>query len=90
MEDTVKYGTCRRAFRPMLRKKAFKGVTLGAKTGTINDKSDRFRLDWTVAYVLPKKGLDSVCIAALAVHGEKLGIRAKDLTRYIVTHYYTS
>lgn len=90
MEDTVKYGTCRRAFRPMLRKKAFKGVTLGAKTGTINDKSDRFRLDWTVAYVLPKKGSDSICIAVLAVHGEKLGIRAKDLTRYIVTHYYTS
>ena len=90
MEDTVKYGTCQRAFRPMLRKKAFKGMILGAKTGTINDKTDRFRLDWTVAYALPKKRSNGICIAVLAVHGEKLGIRAKDLTRYIMGHNYTS
>lgn len=90
MEDTVKYGTCRRAFRPMLGKKAFKGMTFGAKTGTINDKTDTFRLDWTVAYALPKKGSDGICIAVLAVHGEKLGIRAKDLTRYIMSHYFSS
>jgi len=90
MEDTVKYGTCRRAFQPMRRKKAFKGMTLGAKTGTINDKTDRFRVDWTVAYALPKNGSDGICIAVLAVHGEKLGIRAKDLSRYIVSHYFSS
>ena len=74
----------------MRRKKAFEGMTLGAKTGTINDITDRFRYDWTVAYALPKEGSNRICIAVLAVHGEKLGIRANDLVRYIMSHYYSS
>ena len=56
MRDTVIYGTCRKSFRPLRRKRAFKNVEFGAKTGTINDEKDQFKYDWLTAYALPEKG----------------------------------
>ena len=90
MRDTVISGTCRRAFRPLRRKKAFKKIDLGAKTGTINDKLGRYKYDWITAYALPNNGDGGICLSILAVHGEKLGIRASEIARYIINHYYTS
>ncbi len=88
MGDTVRYGTCRKAFRRLRRKRAFKDVELGAKTGTINDELDRFKYDWITAYALPPEKDRGICIAVLGVHGEKLGIRSKDLARYIMNKYF--
>jgi len=89
MSDTVIYGTCRKSFRPLRRKRAFKNVELGAKTGTINDESDRFKYDWLTAYVLPKDRKKAICVAVLGVHSEMLGIRANELGRYIINYYVT-
>ena len=90
MRDTVVYGTCRKSFRPLRRKKAFKDVDFGAKTGTINDKKDQFKYDWLTGYVLPQNGTKAISFAVLAVHGEKLGLRSSDLGRYIIKYYLTS
>ncbi len=90
MEDTVLRGTCRSAFRPLRRKKIFRDIDLGAKTGTINDHLDQYKYDWLTAYALPKSGDGGVSITVLAVHGAKLGIRAKDLARYIINYHFTS
>jgi peptidoglycan glycosyltransferase len=90
MKDTVVYGTCRKAFRPLRRKKAFKGIDFGAKTGTINDKRDRLKYDWLAGYILPQNGTKAISIAILAVHGEKLGLRSSELGRYIIRYYLTS
>ena len=90
MRDTVIYGTCRKSFGPLRRKKAFREVELGAKTGNINDKLDRFKYDWLTAYALPPDGGKALCIAVLGVHGEKLGVRANVLGRYIINYYLSS
>ncbi|MBW1863861.1 MAG: hypothetical protein JRJ02_16090, partial [Deltaproteobacteria bacterium] len=91
MRETVVSGTCRKAFRPLRRKKAFKDIELGAKTGTINDQLDQHKYDWLMAYALPGAGGDGgICVAILAIHGEKLGIRAKDIARYIINYHFTS
>ena len=90
MQDTVSSGTCRRSFREFRRKRAFKGLELGAKTGTINDSRDRFKYDWLTAYALPEKGAGGICLAVLSVHGEKLGLRANELARQIIKYYFTS
>jgi peptidoglycan glycosyltransferase len=87
MRDTVKTGTCRRAFAGLSRKKTYKSIDFGAKTGTINDLSDQHKVDWTAAYALPEKGGHGVAIAVLAVHGELLGIRAKDIAGNILQYY---
>ena len=74
----------------MRRKKVFKNIKMGAKTGTINDALDQYRYDWLTAYALPNNGDGGICIAVLAIHGKILGIRAKELARYIINHHYTS
>ncbi|UCF57936.1 MAG: hypothetical protein JSW15_05675, partial [Deltaproteobacteria bacterium] len=93
MKDTVVEGTCHKAFLPLRRRALFRDIELGAKTGTINDQHDRYKYDWVTAYALPKqqhKQDKGVCITVLVIHGEKLGIRAADLTRYIINHHFTS
>jgi cell division protein FtsI/penicillin-binding protein 2 len=90
MQDTVVYGTCRKSFRPLRRKKAFKGIDFGAKTGTINDRKDKFKYDWLASYILPQNGTKAISIAVLAIHGEKLGLRSSVLGRYIIRYYLTS
>jgi len=90
MMDTVAKGTCRKAFQPLKRKKAFRNIDLGAKTGTINDQLDQYKYDWLTAYALPQEGDRGICIAVLAIHGEMLGIRAKDLARHIINYHFIS
>ena len=76
--------------RRVRKKKAFRDVEFGAKTGFINDETDRFRYDWLAAYALPPRGDKAICIAVLGVHGERLGIRANVLGRNIINYYLTS
>ena len=90
MMETVKSGTSRKAFRVLRRKKAFKNIELGAKTGTINDKLDQYKFDWLTTYALPKEGDDGVSAAILAIHGERLGIRARDIGKYVIDFHFNS
>jgi len=90
MRDTVEHGTCRKTFYKLLRKKAFQELEVGAKTGTINDRQDVYKFDWLSAFVLTRDGRSPICMAVLAIHGKKLGIRAKDLARYILEHHFAS
>jgi len=90
MEDTVVHGTCRKAFQQLRRKKFFKDIELGAKTGTINDHHDRFKYDWVTAYALPKHGDGAMCITVLAIHGKRLGIRASEVARHIMDYHFAS
>ena len=90
MSETVKRGTCRKSFRLLRRKKAFHNIELGAKTGTINDKTDQYKYDWLTIYALPGDHHRGVSATILAVHGEKLGIRAKDIGRYILSRHFKS
>jgi cell division protein FtsI/penicillin-binding protein 2 len=90
MRGTVVYGTCRKSFRSLRRKKAFKDVDFGAKTGTINDIKDQVKFDWFAGYALPENNSKAMSIAVLGIHGEKLGLRSSELGRYIIQHYLKS
>ena len=90
MNDTVRYGTCSRAFRSLRRKSLFKNIDLGAKTGTINDREDKYKYDWLTAFALPKEANEGICITVLAVHDKILGIRANEIARDIINYYFSS
>ena len=90
MQDAVRYGTSRKAFRRLRRKKLFKKFELGAKTGTINDKMDRFKYDWLAAFALAPDGTRGICIGILGVHGKILGTRSTELGRAIIDYYFAS
>lgn len=90
MKDTVIHGTCRKAFFRERRRKVYKNVELGAKTGTINDRNDEFKYDWLAAYVVPPDGRKVISIAVLGIHGKTLGVRANRLGRSIIRYYLSS
>ena len=90
MKDTVIHGTCRKAFYRERRKKIYKNVELGAKTGTINDRDDRYKYDWLTAFVVPPGDKKGICIAVLGIHGKTLGVRANRLGRSIIRYYLSS
>jgi len=90
MEDAVKYGTSRKSLRKLRRKKMFRSVDLGSKTGTINDAMDRYKYDWLTAFALSAAGNRDICVGVLAVHGKILGTRANEMARAIINYYFSS
>ncbi|MBP1740612.1 MAG: hypothetical protein H6Q48_2905 [Deltaproteobacteria bacterium] len=90
MEGTVVEGTCKRAFQPLQRKRELRYVDLGAKTGTINGATDHYKYEWLTAYALPSDGDGGLCITVMTAHGEKIGVRAKDIARLIIDRHYCS
>jgi cell division protein FtsI/penicillin-binding protein 2 len=87
MQDGVRYGTTRTAFREFRQSKKFASVRFGSKTGTINDQRDRFKYDWIAAFALAPEPADSICVAVLAVHGKLLGTRAVEMAGAIIRHH---
>jgi penicillin-binding protein A len=90
MQDAARYGTGRKAFRKLRRKRLFKQFELGAKTGTINDKMDRFKYDWLAAYALAPDGTRGICVGILGVHGKILGTRSTEMGRAIINYFFYS
>jgi cell division protein FtsI/penicillin-binding protein 2 len=90
MQDAVRYGTSRTAFRKLRRKKRFKNYDIGAKTGTINDRRDQFKYDWVTAFAVSPNGAGSICVSVLGVHGKILGTRSTEMTRAIVDYYFST
>jgi peptidoglycan glycosyltransferase len=90
MEGTVVEGTCRKAFKPLQRKRELRYVDLGAKTGTINGALDQYKYEWLTAFALPSDGDGGLCITVMTAHGEKIGVRAKDIARLIIDRHYRS
>jgi cell division protein FtsI/penicillin-binding protein 2 len=90
MNYAARYGTTRSAFRQLRRQRPLADLDLGAKTGTINDRLDRFKYDWITAFALTSGGSSGICIGVLAVHGKKLGTRSTELVRAIINYYFGS
>jgi peptidoglycan glycosyltransferase len=90
MEYAARSGTSRSAFRRLLRKKKFKEFELGAKTGTINDSTDRLKYDWITTFALAPDGKSGIAVAVLGVHGKILGTRSTELARAIIDYYFSN
>ena len=90
MQDGVRYGTTRTAFREFKRSSKFDSMVFGSKTGTINDRLDRFKYDWITAYALTAEPSKSICVAVLAVHGKLLGTRAVEMAGAIIRYHLLS
>ena len=88
MESTVRMGTCRNTLKKLTNKKSFSNISIGAKTGSINSSDRTIRYDWVTCYAVNKNNKSGICVAVLAGHGEKIGIRASELARIIIDKYY--
>ena len=88
MQYAARSGTSRSVFRKLRRKKRFKKFELGAKTGTINDRMDRFKYDWITAFALAPGANNGIAVGVLGVHGKILGTRSTEMARAIIDYYF--
>jgi peptidoglycan glycosyltransferase len=88
MEETVIAGTCRKTFRILHRRHLMRDVELGAKTGTIKDQLGEHKCEWLTAFALPENGEPGLAVAALTVHGQRIGLRAKDIAKQVIRHQF--
>jgi cell division protein FtsI/penicillin-binding protein 2 len=88
MRFAARSGTSRSVFRKLRRRKLFKAFEIGAKTGTINDKLDRFKYDWITAFAIAPDGKNGIAVGVLGVHGKILGTRSTEMARAIIDYYF--
>jgi len=89
MAATITKGTCRTAFRGFGRDEVLGQLELGAKTGSINDSSQTYRIDWFVGYGQHPSTGRSLALAVLVAHDlERRGTASRVLGREALKHYF--
>jgi peptidoglycan glycosyltransferase len=88
MAATISTGTCSRTFRGYRRDPILSKLSIGAKTGSINNKSDELRYDWFVGYCAEKAGTRKLALSVLVVHGKLLREKAQQFARRAMRYYF--
>ena len=88
MEETVKSGTVKKAFRRAKRDKILKRLNIGGKTGSINSNTHNVRYDWFVGFAEEKNGANKVAISVIVAHDKYIGIRSFQYARYAFRKYF--
>ncbi len=88
MEETVQTGTCRRWFHPYRSDRILSGLTIGAKSGSIDNSAHDVRLDWFVGFAKDKKSDRSLVLGIVVGHGKFIGRRAGEYARLAIRHFF--
>ncbi len=71
MRATVKYGTARKSFRDVRRRRAFRKLDVGGKTGSLDMPVCGNRCEWFAGFGKNPKTGKMVAVAVVLVHGDK-------------------
>jgi len=88
MQTTIRSGTCRRTFRGYLRHPVLSKLSIGGKTGSIDNREHDTRFDWFVGFAEDKQGSAKIAVAVLVAHGRYLGTRASQYARLIMENHF--
>ena len=88
MAETIRTGTCRKAFRGYRRDKVLSRLNIGGKTGSINGQTPNTRYDWFVGFAEEKKGPEKIVFAIVVAHEEYIGTRASAYARMAMKQYF--
>jgi len=88
MAATISSGTCSSTFRGYRRDPVLSKLSIGGKTGSINNKSDELRYDWFVGYCAEKAGTKELALSVLVVHDTLLREKAQEFARRAMRHYF--
>jgi cell division protein FtsI/penicillin-binding protein 2 len=89
LEATVKSGTAAKTFRGVSRDKILSRLTIGGKTGSINDRPDySIRYDWFTGFAEKKDGSQKIAVSVIVAHKDFIGTRAAQYARMGIKKYY--
>ncbi|MFH1076007.1 MAG: penicillin-binding transpeptidase domain-containing protein [Pseudomonadota bacterium] len=92
MEATITSGTGRRTFRGYNQDPILSALSIGGKSGSINNENDTLRYDWFVGFSEerdsnnPKK----LIVSVLVVHDSQLRTRSQQYAILAIKHYFGS
>jgi len=90
MAATIRYGTCKKAFRGYRKDKILSKLNIGGKTGSIDNKSHNARYDWFVGFAEEKEGPRKIALAIIVAHEKYIGPRASYYARIAMKEYFSS
>ncbi len=90
MTAAVNSGTLRKSFRGYTRDDILSRLSIGGKTGSIDNDTHELRLDWFVGYANEKSGNRGIVISVLVAHEKFIGTRAAQYARMIMKEYFTN
>ena len=89
MSATVVQGTGRRTFRRAKYDRVLKNLLLGGKTGSINDVTQTYRIDWFVGYAWERKTGRALALGVVVAHDlDRRGIGSRVLARDAFKYYF--
>ncbi|MBI9082887.1 MAG: PbpA [Desulfobacterales bacterium] len=88
MQAVVDSGTCRKQFRGYRKDRVLGGLTIGGKTGSINNRSQDARFDWFVGYAQDKAKKTNLAVAVMVAHEKYIGTRAARYARLAMRSFF--
>jgi peptidoglycan glycosyltransferase len=86
MQQTVVAGTSRTSFRPMVRDRKFREISMGGKTGHLTGDNPRGRVDWFVGYAQDSDR--KIAIAAITVNKKFWTVKSAHLGQSMFRKYF--
>jgi len=88
MTATVRYGTSRKVFRQQRRDKILSKLTIGGKTGSINNRVHDTRIDWFVGFAREPGAGRQLAVSVVVAHEKYIGTRAAEYARMAIRRYF--
>jgi len=88
MEATIISGTSRKAFMGRRKDRVLSRLSIGAKTGSIDNNTHDARYDWFVGFAKEKKGPGKIAISIVVAHEKYIGTRASHYARIAIKKYF--
>jgi len=88
MEASVRKGTCRKPFVGSSRDPVLQRLTIGGKSGSIDNQDHSARIDWFAGWAAEREGSAEIAVAAMVAHEKYIGTRAGTYARRVMTDYF--
>ena len=88
MEASVRKGTCRKPFVGSSRDPVLRHLTIGGKSGSIDNRDHSARIDWFAGWATEREGRAEIAVAAVVAHEKYIGTRAGTYARRVMTDYF--
>jgi len=88
MTATVRYGTSRKVFRKQHKDNILSKLTIGGKTGSINNRIHDARIDWFVGFAREQEGDGQLAVSVVVAHEKYIGTRAAEYARLAIRQYF--
>jgi len=88
MNASITSGTASKSFSGFKRDKVLSKLSIGGKTGSINNNAQHLKYDWFEGFAEEKNGSKKIVTSVLVVHDKYIGIRAARYSRMAIKEYF--